>query len=195
MERTDENLEILNDFIAEGLEMLDGLDSDIMLIENALDTHSKPDLELFHSVFRTFHSIKGAAGFLNLSNIEEVTHHAESTLDLFRKGKASITKQHITLFLNAEDLLRKMLIEAQDKHHDQDFEKESLAMVGNFKKHFPKKGEDTVIETIDSVTLHTIHGEISSILERVGSETVNTVGSKQYFPGHSTKCHFCFQLY
>jgi two-component system chemotaxis sensor kinase CheA len=73
--------ECIPDFLIETAEALATLDDDLVRLEAAPD-----DKALIGSIFRTFHSIKGASGFLGLSRLGDVCHAAESVLDQLRDG-------------------------------------------------------------------------------------------------------------
>ena len=81
----DEDLPLIADFISEA-------DSHIETAEGAiLELEDRPeDVELINSIFRSFHTIKGVAGFLNLVEIGRCAHAAENLLDLARHGELTI---------------------------------------------------------------------------------------------------------
>ena len=110
------------------MEMLD--DVEPMLIE--LEDTSTLDTEAINTIFRLFHSIKGSAGFLELEDIKNLTHEAETLLDFFRKNKADITEHHIDLLIHACDILRLLLQHSiDDSLIDKD---KSLAATNELKK-------------------------------------------------------------
>ena len=73
--------EIVESFLIESKEILESLDVDIIEMEKRPD-----DTELLNQVFRSFHTIKGSAGFLSLTKLTSITHK------MFRFPRYSIHK-------------------------------------------------------------------------------------------------------
>lgn len=104
-----EDQELTANFIAEAREHLEGIESGLVHLEQA-----PTDLTAINAVFRPFHTIKGVAGFLNLPQIQELSHEVESLLDEARSGRLSINAAIIDLTLTAVDFLKEMLDDLQD---------------------------------------------------------------------------------
>ena len=67
-----------------------------------------------NAIFRSFHTIKGAAGFLELFPIGALAHESETLLDLVRKGTMSIAGRTADIIFASIDGLRKLLVAAED---------------------------------------------------------------------------------
>ena len=67
------------------------------------------DADKLNELFRPFHTIKGIAGFLNLRDINRLTHEIETILDLGRKGTMRITTTTVDLIFTAVDTLKAQL--------------------------------------------------------------------------------------
>ena len=93
--------ELLSDFIVESREHLSTIENHALALEQDPDNS-----ESIHSMFRAFHTIKGLAGFLELSAMHEVSHEVETVLDLARNGKLRITTAVIDVVLESADFLR-----------------------------------------------------------------------------------------
>ena len=63
-------------------------------------------MDAVHSVFRSFHTIKGLAGFLALGPIQVVAHETETLLDHAREKRISIGPHSIDTALKANDYVR-----------------------------------------------------------------------------------------
>lgn len=102
--------ELVSDFLVEAREHLSLIESQMLELER--DAGS---LEVLHSVFRTFHTIKGLAGFLEFYRIQEVAHEIETLLDLARNEKMRITPSVVDIVLEGADYLNSELnrIEAE----------------------------------------------------------------------------------
>jgi two-component system chemotaxis sensor kinase CheA len=92
---------LLNDFLAECREHLEGIESDLLTIEEAGKKYT--DNELVNKVFRAAHSIKGGAAFFNLSQIKVLAHRTETVLDMIRSGKLQVSSEIINILLNSFD--------------------------------------------------------------------------------------------
>ena len=73
--------EILQDFIVEAGEIIENLNEQLVQIEKTPD-----DKDLLNAIFRGFHTVKGGAGFLQLTSLVEVCHAAESLFDELLNG-------------------------------------------------------------------------------------------------------------
>ncbi|MFD2112961.1 chemotaxis protein CheA [Thiorhodococcus fuscus] len=99
----DPNDEILQDFLVEAGELLEALN------EQLIDLEQNPeDRDLLNAVFRSFHTIKGGAGFLNLNALVEVCHHAEDVFNLLRNNQRKIDAFLMDTVLRVLDVLNVM---------------------------------------------------------------------------------------
>lgn len=95
--------EILDEFIKETVEALDGLDAQFISLER-----NPKDSEVINSIFRGVHSIKGSSSFFNLNHVRTFAHKMENLLDELRKGKRNVTREVIDILLNGKDSLSNM---------------------------------------------------------------------------------------
>lgn len=96
--------EIIDDFITEAEESLDKIDPLFVELEE-----KGYDSELMNGIFRSVHTIKGAAGFLGFQDIVDVSHKTESLLKKLRDGDLSVSSSLITLILKSVDMLKALL--------------------------------------------------------------------------------------
>ncbi len=92
------------DFITEAAEHIENAESALLELENHPDNE-----ELINKIFRGFHTIKGMAGFLNLTDIGSLAHSAENLLDLARKGKLVLAGENSDAVFASVDMLKRML--------------------------------------------------------------------------------------
>ncbi len=104
-----EDRAILQEFIQESKEGIEQIETILLNLDENPGGLGEIDDGQINKIFRTFHSIKGSAGFIGLVQTSELTHHAETLLDQIRKGKQALTKEHIDLFLQLCDFLRELL--------------------------------------------------------------------------------------
>ncbi|MFC3149865.1 chemotaxis protein CheA [Litoribrevibacter euphylliae] len=95
--------EILQDFLVESGEILE------LLQEQLVDLEQRPeDKDLLNAIFRGFHTVKGGAGFLQLTNLVECCHVAENVFDILRNGQRSVTSELMDVVLQALDAVNEM---------------------------------------------------------------------------------------
>ena len=103
MINSSEDIIVYNEFASESYDHIDNVESDILSIENTGKVK-----DLIDNIFRAFHSIKGAAGFLGLTAINKLCHECENTLDSIRKCRIGFTPEISDALLHASDTLRKL---------------------------------------------------------------------------------------
>ncbi len=99
-----EDPELFKDFLDEAREHLGSIELNMISLEQ-----NPEDKEVINAVFRPFHSIKGVAGFLNLTDIHELSHDVENLLDGARSGEFPVTEAIIDIVLQAVDILKEQL--------------------------------------------------------------------------------------
>lgn len=99
----DVDQEILQDFIIESGEILEQLSEQLVDLESSPD-----DADLLNAIFRGFHTIKGGAGFLQLTPLVECCHSAENVFDTLRKGERALTHELMDVILSALDTINEM---------------------------------------------------------------------------------------
>jgi len=134
IELDDEQRALLAGFVEESLEMLDEVEPLLIELEKNSDESGEVDPEVLNTIFRLFHSMKGSAGFLDLITVNGVTHVAETLLDMFRKGVASILGGHIDLLNRTCDFIRKLLGNIEANLTDSGFEDEAKVIICDLKE-------------------------------------------------------------
>lgn len=92
--------ELVSDFVMESREHLSNVEAGVLVLEK-----DPTSAEVLNSVFRSFHTIKGLAGFLEFEAIQSVAHEIETILDLARTGKLHMTADLIDLVLEGADFV------------------------------------------------------------------------------------------
>ena len=103
--------ELIDDFVTESLEGMAEIETDLLQIES---DGANVDTDLVNRVFRAIHSIKGAAGFLSLTRIGELSHSLENVLARIRGRELIPTSFSVEVMLKAADTLRRMLENVAD---------------------------------------------------------------------------------
>jgi two-component system chemotaxis sensor kinase CheA len=91
-------------FLAEALDHLGTIEAALL----ALDERPG-DVTLLNDIFRPFHTIKGNAGALGVTSVQEVAHRVENLLDLARSGHRTMGPADVDVVLRAVDVLTSMI--------------------------------------------------------------------------------------
>ncbi|WP_457574497.1 Hpt domain-containing protein [Desulfolithobacter sp.] len=105
--------DIILEFVAESLEHLEGIDQQLM------DYEQNPEEKtIIDGIFRAIHSIKGSSGFLELHEINQLSHRLETLLDLLRKDEIAVSQEIMDTLFHGCDIL-KTLVEEVNQQVDQ----------------------------------------------------------------------------
>jgi two-component system chemotaxis sensor kinase CheA len=113
----DELREILEEFLVEAEEILENLDQDLVDLEN-----NPQDKELLNKIFRGMHTLKGGAGFLNLSTIVEIAHRIEDVFNKLRNDEMELTPELMDVILEGIDQLKVALQMLKEREELPDIE-------------------------------------------------------------------------
>ncbi|HEX9009022.1 MAG TPA: chemotaxis protein CheA [Holophagaceae bacterium] len=89
------------DFLVEAQEHFEQIESNFLALEEA-----PGDLDLLNAIFRSVHTIKGAAGFLGLQKVQSVAHVGENVLDDLRKSRMELSDRVMELLFETVDMLK-----------------------------------------------------------------------------------------
>jgi two-component system chemotaxis sensor kinase CheA len=92
--------EIMQDFLVEAGEILEQLQEQLVDLENRPE-----DTELLNAIFRGYHTVKGGAGFLALTELVNICHGAENVFDAMRNGQRTLTPELMDVILQATDVV------------------------------------------------------------------------------------------
>ncbi|MEM8670159.1 MAG: chemotaxis protein CheW [Planctomycetota bacterium] len=101
-----QDAELIAEFVEEAHEHLGDIEMQLLQVE-ALGADINDDL--VNTVFRAIHSIKGAAGFLGLVEINKVAHRLENVLGKVRDHQLVPDAFNVDVMLKAADRLRKLI--------------------------------------------------------------------------------------
>jgi len=103
--------DILQDFLVEAGEILEQLQEQLVDLEN-----NPEDSDLLNAIFRGYHTVKGGAGFLSLTELVDVCHGAENVFDVMRNGQRTLTPELMDVILQATDVVVEMFenVKARD---------------------------------------------------------------------------------
>lgn len=100
---------VYREFVDEAVVNLSEVEQHLLALESNPD-----DPSLIDAVFRPFHTIKGVAGFLNLVEINKLSHLYEDLLDSIRRRQVEVSRKLIDVILEGVDTLRRLISELSD---------------------------------------------------------------------------------
>jgi len=98
--------EMLKDFVVEALDLATNVEEHLLRLERDPDNK-----ETLNAVFRSFHTIKGGAGFMGLPALVAACHLTENLFDALRTGAAPVTPAAIEASLTASGFVADQLNE------------------------------------------------------------------------------------
>jgi two-component system chemotaxis sensor kinase CheA len=107
--------EIIDDFIIEAEESLEKIDPAFVELES-----KGYDKELLNDIFRSMHTIKGAAGFLGFQSVVDVAHKTESLIKRLRDNEIEISSPLISLILRSVDMLKVLLGQIRETREERE---------------------------------------------------------------------------
>ncbi|MEC8328777.1 MAG: chemotaxis protein CheA [Pseudomonadota bacterium] len=102
--------DILQDFLVEAGEILELLSEQLVELEN-----NPEDADLLNAIFRGFHTVKGGAGFLSMTELVDACHGAENIFDVLRQGQRRVTPELMDVILQALDTINEMFAHIQNR--------------------------------------------------------------------------------
>jgi two-component system chemotaxis sensor kinase CheA len=96
--------EMLKDFVIEALDLATNVEEHLLRLERDPDNK-----ETLNAVFRSFHTIKGGAGFMGLPALVTACHLTENLFDALRTGAAPVTPSAIEASLQASGFVADQL--------------------------------------------------------------------------------------
>ncbi|MFP4551995.1 MAG: chemotaxis protein CheA [Spirochaetales bacterium] len=108
-----DDVDIVTSFIQEAEDHLDDIESRVLRLEEAHDA------DLVNTVFRSLHTIKGVAGFVGFTFVQELAHELEALLDDVRNGTRKITEQLVTVLLDGFDIIAHIAADISRQVHDE----------------------------------------------------------------------------
>jgi two-component system chemotaxis sensor kinase CheA len=98
--------DMLKDFVVEAMDLAVNVEEHLLRLERKPD-----DKETLNAVFRSFHTIKGGAGFMSLPAMVSACHLTENLFDALRTGAAPVTPLAIEAALQASGFVADQLTE------------------------------------------------------------------------------------
>lgn len=141
--------EFISYFRDEAEELLQQIDADLLKLEEFVSS-GESDPEIVNSLFRALHTVKGSAGMLGFTDIQNLAHKLENLCDLLRKDRMPLSESVVDILFSGRDLLTELV----------------EAAIG---AHASPTGVDEYIRKLDQFT--SIYEQTAHVIEgRVGQE-------------------------
>ena len=127
------DIQILQDYCNEARELLEEMDSNLLLIERE---GAKP--ELLNNIFRAVHCIKGSAQYIGLERSSALTHGLENLLDRLREGVIELDPKITDFLFRSKDLISVLVNEVSTDHEEKS---EIVAVIQELEAIAGKTGE------------------------------------------------------
>ncbi|HEX2855071.1 MAG TPA: chemotaxis protein CheA [Opitutaceae bacterium] len=184
----EDNQELLVEFHGEAVEHLQQIEAALLVLDQQPDNP-----EALNSIFRSFHTIKGNAGFLGLAPMQALAHEVESLLDLARNRKLRLNAAIITEILRSRDALQSLTQQVGRALENGRLPSQIVPvshLISAVKKLAEEAGEaevrrsesqapfppPPVVERIESASTHT--PVVAAIIAEVGAEAVAAASAK-----------------
>ncbi len=171
--------EILQDFLVEAGEIIE------LLSEQLVDLENNPnDTELLNAIFRGFHTVKGGAGFLSLTELVETCHGAENVFDCLRQNNRSVDAALMDTILAALDVINEQFeaVKSGDAVN---------AAPAEILKQLHKLSKPASEDEIDEINVPAAEAAVEPVAEPVvESETVETANESESSVDDITEAEF-----
>jgi chemotaxis protein histidine kinase CheA len=157
------DLSLLEDFVEGAGESLDEMESALLELETDLN-----NIELFNTIFRAMHTIKGAAQFVGLDKVSALSHVLEDLLDELRNGKKQANYDIVNLFIQAKDRISTLIADlerSQTEETDVDdlIEKIRFHLHSDIPSNSPQvQGQQSIVSDTDSANATPLFEETST---------------------------------
>ncbi len=177
--------DILQDFLVEAGEILELLSEQLVELEN-----NPEDRDLLNAIFRGFHTVKGGAGFLALSELGETCHGAENVFDILRNGQRHVSPSLMDTMLKALDTVNEQFRAVQEREPLQPADPELLDELHRLSKpasededaaaeaHFDAPEEELVEEIIEEVVEDVVEEAVPNVVTEVTASASSGVIDK-----------------
>jgi two-component system chemotaxis sensor kinase CheA len=152
--------DMLKDFVVEALELATNVEEHLLSLER-----NPGDLNTLNAVFRSFHTIKGGAGFMNLPAMVSACHLTENLFDALRTGEVPVTPIAIEAALQASGFVADQLTAL------------SNGALPNSLPAMPSALEDILNSAIDGKDAAPVAVAVTASVAVVASDTSTAIGA------------------
>ncbi len=158
--------ELLAEFVIEANEHLADVENQFLSIE---ESGAEINVDLVNEVFRAIHSIKGAAGFLGMTKVNDLAHSLENLLNMMRNEELVPTSAIIDVMLRAADKLQGMINDLQNSNEVD--VSDHIAALEKIAEQEQTKGDETSESETETTTVDEQPTPLSTPVEETASES------------------------
>ncbi|TXX45575.1 chemotaxis protein CheA [Vibrio cholerae] len=159
--------DILQDFLVEASEILELLSEQLVELEN-----NPEDRDLLNAIFRGFHTVKGGAGFLALSELVETCHGAENVFDILRNGQRHVSPSLMDTMLKALDTVNEQFRAVQEREPLQPADPELLDELHRLSRPASEDEDEDEDEATETHFDEPVEELVEEIIEEVVEDVV-----------------------
>lgn len=153
--------DILQDFLVEAGEILELLSEQLVELEN-----NPEDKDLLNAIFRGFHTVKGGAGFLALTELVDTCHGAENVFDILRNGQRSVTAGLMDTMLQALDTVNEQFQAVQEREELTPADPALLEELHRLcKPESEDEAEEETVETVEAAVTEEVQEQSELVAE------------------------------
>ncbi|WED25861.1 chemotaxis protein CheA [Vibrio sp. DW001] len=167
--------EILQDFLVEAGEILELLSEQLIELEN-----NPNDKELLNAIFRGFHTVKGGAGFLSLTELVDACHGAENVFDILRNGQRSVTAELMDTILQSLDAVNVMFVSVQNGEALIPADPAIIAQLHRLSK--PASADEVAIEVVEEPVVEVVPEPVieSNFVESSSNGSLDDISQDEF---------------
>lgn len=162
--------DILQDFLVEAGEILELLSEQLVELKN-----NPEDRDLLNAIFRGFHTVKGGAGFLALSELVETCHGAENVFDILRNGQRHVSPSLMDTMLKALETVNEQFRAVQEREPLQPADPELLDELHRLSRPASEDEDESAEAHFDEPEEELVEEIIEEVVEDVVEEAVPDV--------------------
>ena len=159
--------DILQDFLVEAGEILEQLQEQLVDLEN-----NPEDADLLNAIFRGYHTVKGGAGFLSLTELVEICHGAENVFDVMRNGQRTLTPELMDIILQATDVVVEMFERVKAQEPLQPADAQLVDKLHKLSR--PETPDENIFETSSAPVQETVEDEPELVIEEPTAQAQST---------------------
>lgn len=163
-----------DDFIVEAFEHIEDIETNAMTLEQ-----NPENMDIIHTMFRAFHTIKGLSGFVEHTIIQEIAHKTETVMDFCRKGEMKVNTKIVDAILKSSDYI-KNLCENVEAYKDPDLEAKILKLISTLEE-LAERGEPAESKPVETqpVEAETVKDTIEEKEEKIEPAVEETAKEKE----------------
>jgi len=145
--------DVLQDFLTEAGDLLSDVDNKLLELEKTPHEH-----HLLDDIFRSFHTIKGGAGFLAVDGLVDLCHRVENLFDKLRSNELELTQALMDAIMSGTMVVREMFETLSRKQMPASADAALLATLdAALGENAPASSAETSVPALRALPVQTFH--------------------------------------